>query len=279
MPLIVLTGVPSSGKTTRSEELRTFLKEQNKDVHFVSEHDQIVKAGFDKKTCYADKDKEKHIRGILKSEMIKLLSPNSIVILDALNYIKGYRYELFCAAKASKCTQCTVHTEINREEAWNFNELRENDAEKYDRETFDALVMRYEDPDGKNRWDAPLFTVYPEREMDKEGIYAALFKKKLPKPNMSTQNPPLKATNFLYELDQITKKIVDGLILEIKRGATGDIKINGYEDLSLNISNISIPDLINFRRQYVNYSKSHTPDPHTIPKLFIQYLAANLYKG
>lgn len=142
MPLIILTGVPCSGKTTRAHELQQFFEEHGKQVHIISECDQIVKAGFEKNNFYADSNKEKHIRGLLKSEMLKLISPSNVVILDALNYIKGYRYELFCGTKANMSTQCTIHTEINREQAWTLNEKRPNVQEKYDRATFDALVMR-----------------------------------------------------------------------------------------------------------------------------------------
>lgn len=81
-----------------------------------------------------------------------------------------------------------MHTEINREEAWKFNENRDVADEKYNRNTFDALIMRYENPDEKNRWDAPLFMVFPEKELDKEDILNCLFNKAPPPPNLSTQN-------------------------------------------------------------------------------------------
>ncbi|CAG9818488.1 unnamed protein product [Phaedon cochleariae] len=276
MPFIVITGIPCSGKTTRSLELKAFFEEQGKEVHVISEYDQIIKAGFDKNSFYADANKEKHIRGLLKSEVLKLISPTNIVILDALNYIKGYRYELFCGTKANKCTQCTVHTEINREQAATFNENREKEIEKYDKATFDALVMRFEEPDGKNRWDSPLFMIFPEQELDLNGIYACLFKKNLPKPNMSTQNPPLKSTNFLYDLDQVTKNIVEELIKVKNSGTSGEVSLPGYEDLSVDVTNISVSQLMNTRRQYITYTKMHAPDPKNIPRLFVQYLTASL---
>lgn len=36
-----------------------------------------------------DSNKEKQIRGFLKSEVLKHIGPRNLVILDALNYIKG----------------------------------------------------------------------------------------------------------------------------------------------------------------------------------------------
>lgn len=142
MPLIIMTGVPSSGKTTRSLELKSFFEAQGKEVFLVSECEQITKAGLDKNAVYLDSNKEKLIRGLLKSEALRLITPSNVVILDGLNYIKGYRYELYCGSKANRNTQCTVHTEINRDQAWEFNNIRSDPLEKYTRETFDALVMR-----------------------------------------------------------------------------------------------------------------------------------------
>lgn len=53
MPLIIMTGIPSSGKTTRSNELKSFFESNKKEVHIVSELEQIIKAGFDKNSFFA----------------------------------------------------------------------------------------------------------------------------------------------------------------------------------------------------------------------------------
>lgn len=121
----------------------------------------------------------------MKSEVQRLINSDTVVIFDGSNYIKGYRYELYCVAKAVKCTQCTIHCEINIEEAFRFNQLRDD---QYSRSIFDELVMRYETPDGQNRWDAPLFVVFPGDLLNFEAINDCLFNKKPPQPNMSTQN-------------------------------------------------------------------------------------------
>lgn len=38
---------------------------------------------------FLDSTKEKHIRGVLKSEVLRLVGSDNLVILDGLNYIKG----------------------------------------------------------------------------------------------------------------------------------------------------------------------------------------------
>ena len=48
--------------------------------------------------------------------------------------------------------------------------------------------MRFEAPDGRNRWDSPLFTIQPDDELPCEHISAALLERKAPPPNQSTQS-------------------------------------------------------------------------------------------
>lgn len=43
----------------------------------------------------------------------RVLARDSIVILDGMNYIKGWRYQLWCEAKASNTTCCVVSFRIS----------------------------------------------------------------------------------------------------------------------------------------------------------------------
>lgn len=54
--------------------------------------------------------------------------------------------------------------------------------------SFDALVLRFEAPDSRNRWDSPLFTILKDDTLPFEDISDALFKRKAPPPNQSTQS-------------------------------------------------------------------------------------------
>lgn len=85
------------------------------------------------------------------------------------------------------------------ETAWSFNQQRtatdvvessesDNSSVPYTREIFDALTLRYEEPIANNRWDSPLFTLLPESQIHFEDVYAALYEKKPPPPNLATQN-------------------------------------------------------------------------------------------
>lgn len=59
-------------------------------------------------------------------------------------------------------------------------------------------------------------------------------------------------------------------------GAKGEIKVPGYENLTLNITDVTVQKIIILSRQYITYSKMHPPDINEVPKLFIQYLKTNL---
>ena len=80
-----------------------------------------------------------------------------------------------------------MHCDTNVEKAWDQN-LDRCENSRYSREIFDALVMRYEAPDGRNRWDSPLFTIQSEDELPFKDIADSLFQRKAPPPNQSTQS-------------------------------------------------------------------------------------------
>ncbi len=91
MPLVVITGYPGSGKSTAARELKRLLEEERgRMVDLVSDND-LVKGTSDKKSVYGDATKEKTLRGELKAAALRLLSKDRVLILDGLNYIKGFR--------------------------------------------------------------------------------------------------------------------------------------------------------------------------------------------
>lgn len=51
---------------------------------------------------------EKMARGAAYSRARRALGKDSFVILDGMNYIKGFRYQLWCEAKAAGTGCCVV---------------------------------------------------------------------------------------------------------------------------------------------------------------------------
>ncbi|OWR43413.1 KTI12 protein [Danaus plexippus plexippus] len=292
MPLIIICGTPVSGKTSRARQLKEFFENKHKkQVEIVSEDEAIKKLGYERNSMYLDSQKEKRIRGYLKSEVIRLIGKDGVVILDGSNYIKGFRYELYCASKASKSTQCTMYTIRNHQEAWESNLLRINEntdskesdqtSEPYTEEVFNAITkLRFEEPNSNNRWDSPLFTAQLSDELNLDEVYSVLFEKKPPPPNMSTQNPPLCSANFLYEIDKVTQEI-SKQILDSKQLNLDVVKFPDYPGCVLEvdfIQNINQQRLLRLRRQFLTFAKmSHSNDnAHNIGRYYIQYLNKTL---
>lgn len=103
MPLIIIVGCPSSGKSTRAKELQDFFESQKqKVVHVISENEIVKSSGMLKNDVYESSQKEKVIRADLKSNSLRKLNKNDLVIIDGGNYIKGFRYEIYCASKSAR---------------------------------------------------------------------------------------------------------------------------------------------------------------------------------
>lgn len=115
---------------------------------------------------------EKIGRAALKSAVERYLTGNNIVICDGLNYIKGYRYELYCIARSAGTTNATVwvgpDSKLSDAVARN-NARAASGTSHYDDGLLRDLWLRFEAPDERNRWDAPLFRVAGQPSSDATG--------------------------------------------------------------------------------------------------------------
>lgn len=118
-----------------------------------------------RKYVFADVPSEKNTRGLLKSSIDRgLAHPHTVVIFDSLNNIKGYRYELWCLARSAATRYAMVHIDTPVETCREWNELRNGDS--FPSDIFEDLATRFERPDARNRWDAPLFSINPLLDSD-----------------------------------------------------------------------------------------------------------------
>ncbi|KAG0743376.1 hypothetical protein G6F29_010190 [Rhizopus arrhizus] len=280
MPLIVLTGYPSSGKTQRTNEIKEYLSkrlaEENKSlrIHIINDESLHVS-----KDAYKDAREEKKSRGAMLSAVERLLSKDDIVIADGLNYIKGFRYQLYCIARAIGTPHCVVYTGIPVEKAKEWNTIRKTDG--YDDTVFDELVSRYEEPEERNRWDSPLFTIiYDDKEIPAEKLWDAVILKKPPPPNKSTVSKPVSSTNYVYELDKATLEIINAFVEQQKEFGPGGMPMTVPRS-TVKVTNpsrtVTLSELRRFRKQFVTYNKMNTTlDVSHLGDVFVEYLNTNL---
>jgi protein KTI12 len=121
---VILTGYPCSGLTYRANQLASLIEKAQDDifassesaspvtlksrykVHVVPSHD-----ASHPRTVYDHARTEKEARGVAYARAKRALTKDSIVLLDGMNYIKGWRYQLWCETKAAGTTCCVVWLE------------------------------------------------------------------------------------------------------------------------------------------------------------------------
>ncbi|EDP42032.1 hypothetical protein MGL_3713 [Malassezia globosa CBS 7966] len=162
MALLVVTGLPCSGRTTRVQEIRANFESrlassptlssvrvvQDADVH-VDRH------------VYESQRTEGRARAAYLSAVRRALSTSAIVIADGgagLN-IKGSRYELWCAARELGLRCATLYVACTQDlcRAWNAKR-RAHGEPCYTDACLDELMFRFEEPTPEARWHRPLFT-------------------------------------------------------------------------------------------------------------------------
>lgn len=231
---------------------------------------------------YANARPEKDARATFSSAIKRVLGRDAIVIADGLNYIKGFRYQLYCEAKAVQTPSCVVHVGTPAEKCRELNQgALKAGTGGYESDIFENLVFRYEEPNGMNRWDAPLFTVpYDDKDPPYEAIWEALVgsdgKSKLVRPNAATVLKPATEQNYLYELDKITSDVIAAITTwQRDHPGEGGGNINlPNSTLSIQLPNNppSLPQLQRLRRQFTALNRQHTLSISRIQDLFVDYL-------
>ncbi|MCJ1456279.1 hypothetical protein MMC28_006639 [Mycoblastus sanguinarius] len=291
MPLILISGYPSSGKTYRSNQLVDFFKskiESSSDARIsrlsvIHINDQIL--GLTR-NVYREARTEKDARAAEYSAVKRALGKDSIVVADGMNYIKGFRYQLYCDAKAVHTPSCVVHVGTPIDKCHEINEKLLDDIGRdggYPKDIFDNLIYRYEEPNGMTRWDSPLFTVpFDDKEPPCENIWECMIgsegKAKTVKPNQATVMKPTTESNYLYELDRSSQEILK-VVLEWQKDhpgeGGGDLAI-GEKIVELPANPVSLPQLQRIRRQFLSLNRQHNLPISGIRNSFVEYLNDSL---
>lgn len=288
--MIIVTGLPTSGKTTRAKQLQTYLErriDSKYRLHFISDDTlSISRTVYDlspdkvpahtRSANASEKDARAAIYGAVK----RVLSNKDIVILDGANYIKGWRYQLHCEAKAVSTPSCILQIGCMKDKAKEVNEerLRQRDAgtlpaegpEPYEPGNWDNLVFRYEEPNPMTRWDSPLFPViWDDNEDQTKRTFDQLWDaiagegRKIVRPNQATQQRGYDAGgDYLYMLDKETQDIVKRILDQQGDEGGGEVKIPlsspGKEDLLVELpagKKMGLPQLQRLRRAFVGLNR------------------------
>jgi protein KTI12 len=156
----------------------------------------------------------------------------------------------------------------------------------YERETWENLVFRYEEPNAMARWDSPLFTVLREdKEPPFEAIWNALIgapnSKPIIRPNQATVARPQNTSDFLYELDKATQAILNEILQWTKDhpGETGGEVVVGKKEggngdlvVELPATVVGLPTLQRLRRQFIGLNRTNSVPVDRIQAGFVGFL-------
>ncbi|RLN26688.1 hypothetical protein BBJ28_00013173 [Nothophytophthora sp. Chile5] len=276
MPLVLLCGLPAAGKTVVATALATRLQQQFPEEQVVYITPATV--NVDTRQGYADSRAEKMTRSALKAAVEQTLNSKTIVLLDALNYTKGERYELFCKAKAESTTHCVIYVDTPLELALQRNAARE---ELFNPQLLEELAARFEVPSAKNRWDRPLFRLTPnDFAADGSGapldaiVDAIRFGKSM-KAGLATQAAPVAESSFLQALDEVTSSIVETLLAHQRDvGVADGLRLAPHAAKSeLQLTRVlTMAEARRHRRQFVKISRLRPCAVAAIGDLFVDYL-------
>lgn len=291
MPLVVMCGLPCSGKTRYAERIASKLEEEmERDEKVVVVDESMMHVG--KNQGYADAAKEKSTRGTLKSKVERELTKKNYVVLDAMNAIKGYRYELWCIARAAATRYCVVYVDVDVPTAREWNARRVDDAFSHD--VFEDLAGRFEVPDSKNRWEAPLFRIrHQEADTDEivqDVVRAMRGKSRLTAPKAKELKPTVatvvkmpQKTNLLNEMDMEAQSVLME-IAEAQSEACGQpVGLLRLKDVStpLHLTRpVTLSELRTQKRMFLrilSQSNGSIKDATSVRRMFVEYLKTNIH--
>uniref|UniRef100_A0A915KNT4 Protein KTI12 homolog n=1 Tax=Romanomermis culicivorax TaxID=13658 RepID=A0A915KNT4_ROMCU len=284
MPLIIMCGLPCSGKTKIADSiceiLRSKIQQEEEKLSSkmtILKIDDFTNGKFSKNIIYANSVHEKEHRAFLRSRVQKFLRQDTIIILDSLNYIKSFRYELFCLAKSVKTTYAVIYCETNLHNCLENNNQQK--SEKYDEKIIQDLNQRFEEPRFENRWDTPLFQglIFLSQFKNDRQVQIAEFcdhvisGKKLA-PNQSTQSQPSMGGNFLFELEKSCQMVIQEILNSnldtvVFPACTVPLTTPGKK--------WTLGELSRLKRQFLQYMKQNTPKDLknvNLANLFVNFL-------
>lgn len=285
--------MPTSGKSTRAKQLHDYLAGRNAGakyrLHLISDDAlSISRTVYDLSNVPAHERSanasEKNARASIYGAVKRVLSDKDIVILDGLNYIKGWRYQLHCEAKAMRTPSCLLQIgcAVDRAKQTNEERLARRDGgdgeavpgadstEPYEPGNWENLVFRYEEPNPMTRWDSPLFTlIWEDGEEQTNKVFGDLWdviageNRKAVRPNQATvQRGRDAGGDYLYILDRETQDIVKRILDQQGDEGSGEVKIPlsgaDKEDMLVELpggKKIGLPQLQRLRRAFIGLNR------------------------
>ncbi|SCU94682.1 LADA_0G10308g1_1 [Lachancea dasiensis] len=307
MPLVLFSGFPACGKTTKARELCALLETKIQEEPDLAKYSIVYHSDESlgiKHSDYLTSQDERKLRSKIMSAVKRDLSRYKIVIVDSLNYIKGFRYQLHCEVKNLMTTYCVMHVMSPSANILEWNGSTADGRIPWEHDLLNQLIQRYEEPNPQTRWDSPLIPILAAEDSIKglsDPIFRALFPQLYKgtndretdqllstlKPNNATILKPAAHTNSLQILDAetsaVVKKVLAALQSNVVSGVTRII-ISEVQDINdercmyaeIPPQGVTVAQLQRIRRQFVAMNRLRSLEKERVAPLFVDYLNKNL---
>jgi len=178
--LLILCGLPSSGKTTISKNVASLLEDKHGITTMVISSDD-----FRGMLSYSSEgfkpEREASVKALYEKAIATGLENGFLVISDDLNYYKSMRSELRQIAKRSGSDYDIIFVDTPVEQAIKWNQQRGSPIPST---LIEEINQKLDPPKGDYKWDTPLAVVDPSEQSYEEiaNIIVTAVLKRLEKP-------------------------------------------------------------------------------------------------
>ncbi len=216
--LIILSGLPSSGKSTLARKIAKILELDLSMKTIIIESDAIRNMIPSYQERQFNPDHEPVVRSAMFTLIKHFLQQDYLVINDDMNYYKSMRHELREIALEMNVLFAIIYISTPREVALSWNERR---GLPIPQDVIEDVYNRFDIPGKDYDWDRPIFTVDLSKVASKTAASEAvtLIRDLLSKPKISevkTVMEPSEDDKYKEAIDQLTRKTISEIITQKK---------------------------------------------------------------
>jgi O-phosphoseryl-tRNA(Sec) kinase len=201
--LIILTGLPSAGKSTFSKNLAKILSRYNIDVIVLGS--DLIRESFPIWKETYEEFIRKASYGLIDSAL-----KHYWVIVDDTNYYNSMRRDLINIAKKYNKNYAIIYLKAPLEVLIKRNIER---GEKIPNDVIKKMYEKFDEPGRKYKWDKPFLVIDTTRDIDFNDIAKKLIEKSKETPKFYTLEENKDRTNNVFDkIDKETRKIVNEYI-------------------------------------------------------------------
>ncbi|MFX1520160.1 MAG: AAA family ATPase [Promethearchaeota archaeon] len=216
--LIILSGLPSSGKSTLAREIAEILELDLSIKTIIIESDAIRNMIPSYREQRFNPENEPVIRSAMFSLIKHFLQRGYLVINDDMNYYKSMRHDLREIALEINVPFATIYISTPREVALSWNKKR---GLPIPQEVIEDVFNKFDVPGKNYDWDRPILTadlstVTPENAAKEAVSLIRDLKHKLSVNEIKTVVEPSEEDRYKESIDLITRRIISETIADTK---------------------------------------------------------------